>query len=160
MFQALVDRAGVSSVSVNVPDVLVALQTKILEVVFNSPYYALVTQWYTQVSHFTDLPISYMGGALIMDKKAFQKIPPPLQETLKKVAAKHTRRLTERTRKDNADAFEAILKRGVRKVTPNEAQVKGFQEIGDKAMGDLIPKYLQKSSVDRVKAVLQEARAK
>lgn len=159
MFQALVNRAGVSSVSVNVPDVLVALQTNLLEVVFNSPYYALVTQWYTQVSHFTDLPISYMGGALIMDKKTFQKIPAPLQETLKKVAAKHTRRLTERTRKDNAEAMEAILKRGVRRVTPNEAQVRGFEEISDQAMGDLMPKYLQKESVDSVRAALKEARA-
>jgi TRAP-type transport system periplasmic protein len=159
MAQAVIKKAGVSTVVINVPDVLVALQTNLLDVVYNSPYYALITQWNTQIKYITDLPLSYMGGALLVDKRAIAKIPAPLQETLRRVSAKHLRRLTERTRKDNAEAYEIIVKRGVTKVTPSAEQVRGFKDLSDRAMADLDPKSLPRTTMDRVRAVLAEFRA-
>ncbi len=159
MSQALIDRADVSTVAIGIPDVLVALQTHLLDVVYNSPYYALVTQWNTQIKYFTDLPLSYIGGALLIDKKVMAKIPEPLCQTMREVCAKHLKRLNEKTRQDNDEAIQVILKRGVQKVTPNAAQVKGFIDLRDKAMASLDPKFLPPDAVARVKSALAEYRA-
>jgi TRAP-type C4-dicarboxylate transport system substrate-binding protein len=159
MSQAMIDRAGVSTVAIGLPDVLVALQTHLLDVVYNSPYYALVTQWNTQVKYFTDLPLSYIGGALLVDRKIMAKMPAPLQETVRKVCAAHLQRLNEKTRKDNEDAIQIILKRGVQKVTPDAAHVKGFKDLSDEAMAGLDAKFLPPTAVSKVRAALAEYRA-
>ncbi len=159
MLQAIMEKVGASTVAINAPDVLMALQTNLLEVVYNSPYYALITQWYTQIKYLTDTPVSYVGGTLVMDKKFFAKIPGPLQETLKKVAAKYLQRVNEQSRKDNADALEVIFKRGVKKVTPEPTQIKDFKELSDKAMADLGPKEFPMATYKKIQAELTEYRA-
>jgi TRAP-type C4-dicarboxylate transport system substrate-binding protein len=159
MLQAIMVKVGVSTVAINAPDVLMALQTHLLEVVYNSPYYALITQWYTQVKYLTDAPVSYIGGALVMDKKFLAKIPAPLQETLRKVSAKYLQRVTEQTRKDNADALEVIFKRGVKKVTPDPNQLKDFKELSNQAMTDLGPKEFPMATYKKIQAELAEYRA-
>jgi TRAP-type C4-dicarboxylate transport system substrate-binding protein len=159
MLQAIMERIGVSTVAINAPDVLMALQTNLLEVVYNSPYYALITQWYTQIKYLTDTPVSYVGGVLVMDKKFLAKIPDPLQETLKKVSARTLQRVVEQTRKDNADALEIIFKRGVKKVTPDPSQIKGFKELSNEAMADLGPKQFPMATYKKIQAELAEYRA-
>ncbi len=160
MSQALIDRAGVATVAINIPDVLVALQTGLLDVVYNSPYYALVTQWNTRIKYITDLPLSYIDGALLLDKKTFDKIPPDLQKTLKAVCAKHMARINEKTRKDNEEALAIILQRGVEKVTPSREQVEAFKRLSDQAMGDLKPEFLPASTVNKAREALADYRAR
>jgi TRAP-type transport system periplasmic protein len=159
MLQAIMEKIGVSMVAINAPDVLMALQTNLVEVVYNSPYYALITQWYTQIKYLTDTPVTYVGGALVMDKKFFAKIPAPLQETLQKVSARHLKRLVEQTRKDNADALEIIFKRGVTKVTPDLSQLKGFKEMSDEAMAGLDAKAFSMVTYQKIQAELAQYRA-
>jgi TRAP-type C4-dicarboxylate transport system substrate-binding protein len=158
MLQAIMQKVGVSMVAINAPDVLMALQTNLIEVVYNSPYYALITQWYTQIKYLTDTPVSFVGGALVMDQKYFAKIPAPLQETLRKVCAKYLQRLIEQTRKDNADALEIIFKRGVKKVTPDPSQLKGFKDLSDQAMTELGPKQFPMATYKKIQAELAEYR--
>ncbi len=159
MSQALIDRIGVSTIAISVPDVLMGLQTKLVDVVYNSPYYALATQWNTQIKYITDLPLTYIGGALVLDKKAFARIPQPLQVRVKEVCGKHVRRLIERTRKDNADAMEQILKRGVQRVTPTLEQVRAFKELSDSAMNDIDPKVLPPDTTRAVRGLVAELRS-
>jgi len=159
MLDVIMQKAGVSPVAINAPDVLIALQTNLVQVVYNSPYYALVTQWNTQIKYITDMPISYIGGALVMDKKRFAKIPAPLQEKMKKVCGKHMRRLTERTRKDNDDALAIILKRGVKNIVPSARDVEAFKDLGTRAMTDLGPQYFPQEILSKVRTALAEYRA-
>ncbi len=158
MLDALIQKAGVSAVAINAPDVLVALQTNLLDVVYNSPYYAVVTQWYTQLKYVTNLPLSYIGGAVILDKKILAGIPGPLQETLRRVSEKHLRRVTEQTRKDNAESFQVILKRGVFLVTPTADEIEEFKKVGDEAVMGLDPKLFPKDVFKKVKGWLSEYR--
>jgi TRAP-type C4-dicarboxylate transport system substrate-binding protein len=159
MLQAIMEKVGGSTVAISAPDVLMALQTNLVEVVYNSPYYALITQWYTQVKYLTDAPVSYVGGALVVDKKFFAKIPGPLQDTTRKVCGKYLKRLNEQTRKDNADALEIIYKRGVKKVTPDAEQIKGFKDLSDSAMASLGPKQFPMATLQKIQTELAEYRA-
>jgi TRAP-type C4-dicarboxylate transport system substrate-binding protein len=118
-----------------------------------------VTQWNTQVKDITDLPLVYVGGALLVDKKVFGKIPGPLQEKVRQICAKHIRRLIEKTRQDNRDAYELIVKRGVTKITPTPQQTAEFKALSDSVVAGLDPSLLPRSTFDRVKAELAEYRA-
>ena len=152
-------KAEVSPVTISAPDVLVALQTNLVEVVYNSPYYALVTQWHTRVKYIIDLPLSYIGGALIINKRTFSRLPAQYQQTMERVCAKHLRRLIEKTRKDNADALKLIYRRGVTKITPEPVEFERFKKLLDQAIEDIEPEALPRAYLEKVMAMLETYRA-
>lgn len=158
MAKAFVDSVGVSNVAITAPDVLMALQTNLVDVVFNSPYYALITQWFTQVKYLTDLPLSYIGAALLMNKKNYDQLPPDLQQSLKQVTAKYVRMLVEKTRKDNAEALKVMLGRGLQKVTPDPQQAQGFRDLSEKVISGLSPDVLPKDFLKKIETELAEFR--
>jgi len=159
MANALFSRAEVSPVNVGAPDVLVALQTNLLEVVYNSPYYALVTQWYTRIKYVTDVPLAYIGGGLIISNRALSRLSPQDQEITREVCAKYLRRLTEKTRKDNREALDLMLKRGVQKLTLEPDELNYFKELFDQAMADVDAEFLPKQTLQKVRKALDEYRA-
>lgn len=160
MANAVFKRAKVSPVTIGAPDVLVALQTNLVEVVFNSPYYALITQWYSRVNYVVDLPLFYLGGALIISNKTFARLPAEYQQTLKLVCSKYLRRLNEKTRKDNKQAIQLIYKRGIEKITPEPAEIQSFKELLNQSMADMDPNYLPRDYLRKVKATLEEYRTR
>ena len=159
MAKAFVDSVGVSTVAITAPDVLMALQTHLVDVVYNSPYYALITQWYTQVKFLTDLPLSYIGACLLMDKKTYDRLPEDLQQTLKKVTSKYVGLLVKKTRQDNSEALKVMLNRGVQKVVPTAQQTQGFRELSAKVVGGLGAQILPKDFLAEVKGELATYRA-
>jgi len=156
---AVFNKAQASPVTIGAPDVLVALQTNLVEVVYSSPYYALVTQWYTKVKYINDLPLAYLGGALIVSNKTFSRLSSEDQETTRKVCMKYTRRLTDRTRKDNDEALKIILSRGVKSIPLAPGESEYFREILDQAVLEVDPKSLPKDTLQKVRATLKEYRA-
>jgi TRAP-type C4-dicarboxylate transport system substrate-binding protein len=158
MANELFAEAGVSPVTINPPDVLVALQTKLLDVVYNSPYYALITQWHSRTDYITDLPLAYIGGSLMIDKKALLRLPPGLQETLRATCTEYLRRLIEKTRKDNEQALDVITGRGMELVTPKPAEVQRFKRLVDQAMSELDPELLPRDVLRKLEAELEAYR--
>ena len=159
MANAVFAKAQVSPVNVGAPDVLVALQTNLLEAVYNSPYYALVTQWYTRIKYITDVPLSYVGIGLIMSSKTFSRLSPQDRETTIRVCKKYLRLLTEKTREDNQQALELMLKRGVKRITIDPNELNRFKELLDQAMADIDPKVLPKDTLQKVTKTLDDYRA-
>jgi TRAP-type C4-dicarboxylate transport system substrate-binding protein len=158
MANAVFNRAEASPVTLGTPDVLVALQTNLLEVVYNSPYYALVTQWHTRIKYIVDLPLAYIGGALVISNKAYSRIPSQYHQTLESVCAKYLRRLVVKTRKDNEDALKIIYSRGVNKTKVEPIEIDRFKELLDKAMGDISSELLPRDYLKEVKAILKAYR--
>jgi TRAP-type C4-dicarboxylate transport system substrate-binding protein len=156
---AIFYKAQASPVTIAAPDVLVALQTNLVEVVYNSPYYALVTQWYTQISYINNLPLAYLGGALLLSNKTFSRLSSRDQETIREVCMKYSRRITERTRKDNEEALEIILNRGVKSIPLAPGQLEYFKKLLDQALREVDPRSLPTDTLQKVRAILKEYRA-
>jgi TRAP-type C4-dicarboxylate transport system substrate-binding protein len=159
MANAVFEEAQTSPVTIAASDILVALQTDLVEIVFNSPYYALVTQWYTRIQYIIDVPLAYIGGALIIDNKVFSRLSPRDQETTKRVSAKYVRRLTLRTRKDNQEALEVMLKRNVKKIQLQPAELERFKQLLNEAIRDLDPAVLPRDAFRKVQTTLEHYRA-
>ena len=65
---------SVSPTALPLTDVMVGLQTKLLDMVAVSATGALFLQWYTRVKYVTDLPLVYTYGFTAIDKKMFERI--------------------------------------------------------------------------------------
>lgn len=121
-YQAL-QAIGVSPTALPLTDVLVGLQTRLLDIVTVSPTGALFLQWYTRVKYVTDLPIVYTYGFTLIDKKMFDKISPQDQEIVRDVMTRVYGEFNEAGQKDNDEALQAILGKGLKLVSvdPDEA---------------------------------------
>ncbi len=76
MTKVIFDEANVSAIPLSVPDVLVGLQTGLVDVVYAPPTGAISLQWFTKIKYMTDVNLIYLIGGLVIQKKMFNKISP------------------------------------------------------------------------------------
>jgi TRAP-type C4-dicarboxylate transport system substrate-binding protein len=134
MARAIFEEAGVIGVPLSITDVLVGLQTGLVEVVYAPPSVAIALQWFTRVKYITDAPLNYMLGGLVAKKEAFDKMPPQHQVVVKEVFQRHMTRLKEVIRAENQEALTVMQKQGLKLVTPGKAQIADYKAISEKAM--------------------------
>jgi TRAP-type C4-dicarboxylate transport system substrate-binding protein len=151
-------KAGVTPIPLGIPDVLMALQTNLIDVVYAPPLAAIALQWFTKVKYMTNLPLIYSLGGVLVDKKVFGKISHNLQEIVKEVFQRHTSLLNERTRRDNDEAVKVMLKEGIELVTPNSKETEEFKRISLEAIDDLAGKAFSKDVFAEVRSHLNQYR--
>ncbi len=134
MSKAIFEEAGVIGVPLSITDVLVGLQTGLVEVVYAPPSVGIALQWFTRVKYITDAPLNYMLGGLVAKKEAFEKMAPQHQAVVKEVFQRHMSRLKEVIRAENQEALTVMQKQGVKLVTPGKAQIADYKGISAKAM--------------------------
>jgi TRAP-type C4-dicarboxylate transport system substrate-binding protein len=151
-------KAGVTPIPLSIPDVLMALQTNLIDVVYCPPLAAIALQWFTKVKYMTNLPLIYSVGGVLVDKKIFGKIPHHLQEIVKEVFQHHTSLLNERTRRDNDEAIKVMVKEGIRLVTPNHKETEELKRISSKAVDELVGSVFSKEVLTEVRFDLDQYR--
>jgi TRAP-type C4-dicarboxylate transport system substrate-binding protein len=134
MAKAIFSEAGVLGVPLSITDVLVGLQTGLVEVVYAPPSVGIALQWFTRIKYLTDAPLNYMLGGLVVKKDAFDKIAPPHQAVVKTVFQHHMNRLKETIRAENQEALNVMQKQGIKLLSPGKATVVDFKGISEKAM--------------------------
>jgi TRAP-type C4-dicarboxylate transport system substrate-binding protein len=98
-------------------------------------------------------------GGLIITKQAWDSLPPSSREALRQAAIKATTEISRRGRENEAEAIEAMKKRGlqVQTLTP-QAQIE-WQNIAEKVYprirGTMVPADL----FDEVQAILAQQRS-
>ena len=116
--KAVFKEVGVDAVPLGIPDVLVSLQTGMIDTVYASPLAAISMQWFTRVSYLTDLPLSYSVGALVMQKAALDKISPTQRGLVEEVFKRHLEPMKGLVRQENQKALGVMAKQGIKTVTP------------------------------------------
>jgi len=134
MAKAIFSEAGVAGVPLAISDVLVGLQTGLVEVVYAPPSVAIALQWFTRIKYLTDAPLNYMLGGLVVKKDAFDKLTPPHREMVQAVFQHHMSRLKEMIRSENQEALSVMQKQGVKILAPAKSTVADFKTISEKAM--------------------------
>jgi len=134
MSKAIFEEAGVIGVPLSISDVLVGLQTGLVEVVYVPPSVAVALQWFTRIKYITDAPLNYMLGGLVAKKEAFDKIDPQHQSVVKEVFQRHMTRLKEIIRAENQEALTVMQKQGIKLISPGKAQIADYKSISEKAM--------------------------
>jgi TRAP-type C4-dicarboxylate transport system substrate-binding protein len=128
---------GVTPISLPLADVYTSLQTGLIDTVANTPAGAIAFQWHTKVRHMVDLPITYVVGILVIDKKIFGALTPADQKAVNDDLGAAFARLEKINRDDNTQAKLALQKQGVEIFTPNAAETASWEAVGAEARKQL-----------------------
>lgn len=134
MAKAIFDEARVTGIPLSIPDVLVGLQTGLVDVVYAPPTVAISLQWFAKVKYVTDVPLTYVTGAVVMNRDVFKRLSPNAQNVLLDSSRRLLGQLKGVTRKENQDAIKVMTKQGVKLVTPPKENVDEFKKLSNEAM--------------------------
>ena len=113
----------ISPIPLPLRDVLMGLQTGMINVVAGSPVGALALQWHSKIKYVTDLPMLYTFGVLAIDKPAFDEIADADRQLVRKVMAQAIQEIDQHSRQDNQQAMVALQNQGIQVVKPTSEAV-------------------------------------
>jgi TRAP-type transport system periplasmic protein len=145
---------GVSPIPLPLADVYTSLQTGLVDTVANTPAGAIAFQWHTKLKHMVDLPLTYIVGLLIVDKKIFDTVDAADQKILHEEFSAAFGRIETSARKDDVDARVALEKQGVAMFIPDAQERMAWSAIGDEAYQQLVA---EKAFSPELQAALQKA---
>jgi TRAP-type C4-dicarboxylate transport system substrate-binding protein len=158
MAKAIFYGAGISAIPLSLPDVLVALQTGLVEVVYAPPSGAIALQWFTKTKYMTDFPLMYLIGGIVIKKNTFTKLSPEHREILLALCSKYMDILKLEVRKENQEAIKVMAKHGVKLIRPSEEQINEFKDLSIKAMNRQVGKSFSREIKDKVISYVEEYR--
>jgi TRAP-type C4-dicarboxylate transport system substrate-binding protein len=158
MSKAIFDEAGVKAIPLTIPDVLVGLQTGLVEVIYAPPTAAISLQWFTKVKYFTDVPLIYLAGGVVVKKDIFKQIPEASQNSILESFQQPLDQLKTTTRNENRDALKVMVKNGVKVVTSTKDQIDEYKRLSSKAIGHIRGQSFSKKTLDEVTSVLENYR--
>ena len=160
MTRIIFDEANVSAIPLTVPDVLVGLQTGLVDVVYAPPSGAISLQWFTKIRYITDVNLIYLIGAVVIKKKVFNKITPTNQKIIIDVWQRHMSQLKQTIRNENQEAMQVMVKQGIKIIVPTENQVTEFKDVSAKAIQRLEGETFSQKVLDEVNAHIKTYRKK
>lgn len=150
---------GVTPVVLPLTDVLTGLETGLIDTVAASPIGAIALQWHTRVNYVTDFPISYLFGALVIDKRRFGALSSADQQVTREVMGEVMQRLNAANRKDDAAAIAALRRNGLEFVTPRGEDEAGWVRSAESAVERLGGRGLfDPAMLDRIERLLSDFR--
>ena len=160
LVQETYKQLGVTPLPMSVTDVLLSLQTGMLDTVYASPVGALALQWFTKVDYMSQLRMGNATGAVLMSKRQFRKLTNSQQQALREVSRKNLQQLVRQIEQDNQRAIEVMKKNGLKIAPmPSEAEREKFFEVGAKVRKELAGRLFDRELLDRVMSHLKEIRA-
>ncbi|HEX9243775.1 MAG TPA: TRAP transporter substrate-binding protein DctP [Anaeromyxobacter sp.] len=105
--------SGLKPVVLSATDTMPSLQTGMIDCVPNVPLYMLTTRMFERANHVLDVPWSYLIGATLVRKEAWERIPADLRPKLAAIAAELGRKVDDEVRRLNVDAVGAMQKQGL-----------------------------------------------
>ncbi len=157
LVQATYNALGVKPVPLSVTDVLMSLQTGLVDTVYASPQGALALQWFTKVKYMSQVRMGYATGGVLISKKVFDSLPDDCKPILKQLSKKYLQQLVETIQKDNASSIKVMLDNGVKlTATPDKKVIEEFHQAGAVARKNMVGKLFSQELLDTVLSHLQE----
>ncbi|WP_242339930.1 MULTISPECIES: TRAP transporter substrate-binding protein DctP [unclassified Anaeromyxobacter] len=113
--------AGMQPVVLSANDMYPSLQTGMINCVPNVPLYVLTARLFEKANNMMDVSWSYMMGATLVRKDAWEKIPADLRPKLLQIAKELGQKVDVEVRRLNADAVGAMQKQGLQVVKVDAA---------------------------------------
>jgi TRAP-type C4-dicarboxylate transport system substrate-binding protein len=120
--------AGFRPVVLSATDIVPSLQTGMIDCVPNVPLYVLTARLFDRAKYMLDVPWSYMIGATVVRKDAWEKIPAELRPKLLAIATELGNKVDDEVKRLNDDAIAAMQKQGVEVVKGDPAQWRAAME--------------------------------
>lgn len=123
---------GFQPVPLALTDVLMGLNTGLIDAYPSSPYGALVYQWYRQTSHMLDVPLAPLFGATVMTERAWRRIGEADQSAILEVAEATQKALFTVVPTQDRQAVSEMETRGLSVATVDAAADAAFRAEAEK----------------------------
>lgn len=147
-------------IQLSITDVHMSLQTGLINTVYCSPLAALVMQWFTKVKYISDIPFTNAIGAVLIDRKTFDKLDYDHQTFLLEISSKYLRQLLLKSRKDNNEAYQYLTQEGLEVTISTDEQRKAMRKVSigvyNRLADDLYPREL----LEQLLLILKDYRIK
>ncbi len=159
LVQATYGGLGVSPHPLSVTDVLLSLQTGMVDTVYASPMGALALQWFTKVNYMSELRMANATGGVLMSKRAFDRLPDKHKKAVREVSKRYMGKLVQKIQEDNNQSITVMKQNGL-KITPlpNAAELEKFYAVGKEVQKKLNGKLYSQAVLDQVMTHLKEIR--
>lgn len=159
LVQATYKGLGVNPHPLSVTDVLLSLQTGMVDTVYASPMGALALQWYTKVKYMSELRMANATGGVLMTKKVFDRLPDKHKKAVREISGRYLKKLVQKIQVDNDQSITLMKQNGL-KVTPlpNGSELEQFYGVGREVQKQLNGKLFNQSVLDKVMTHLKEVR--
>ncbi len=150
--------ADVRSVPLSIPDVLLGLQTNMVDVVYAPPAAAIVLQWFTRVGHISEVPINYTLGAFMVSARAFDQLAPEHQAALRTISEREMRALSLKTRRDNGEALQVMKDNGLQVTALQDGALDAFRALVRTTRAELVGETIPLKTQERIETLLSAFR--
>ncbi|PIQ96268.1 MAG: ABC transporter substrate-binding protein [Nitrospinae bacterium CG11_big_fil_rev_8_21_14_0_20_56_8] len=149
----------VNPVPLSVTDVLMSLQTGLLDTVYSSPQGALALQWFTKVKYMSRLRMGYATGGVLITRRQFEKLSPEHQKVLREVSEKCLGDLVRLIQKENDKSIEVMQKNGVvLSPEPPSGEIAKFRQAGEVARKKLVGTLFSRELLETTLSYLKEVK--
>ncbi len=161
MSETALEIAGVSPVQLSLADVYTALQTGLVNTVGAPAMGAIAMQWHTKVKYLTDVPLTYLTGAFVIDGKVFAKLEPADQRVIREVVREAAQRLDAGSREGEQSALRALRQQGIQFVSATTpAEKERWHDIAREAMAVLRKRQIYSAAMfDEIERLVEEYRS-
>jgi len=129
--KAFFDVADIRAIPAQVGDVMMALQSGLVETVFSPPLGMIALQWHTRVTQHLDLGLFYSFGAVVVSQRQWRKISDDDQKEIKEAIRRHAGSMNDKIAQQNAEAM-TVLGKTVKTVKPTDSGMAEFRRINAK----------------------------
>ncbi|MDE0455403.1 MAG: TRAP transporter substrate-binding protein DctP [Gammaproteobacteria bacterium] len=136
---------GLAPVQLPISDVLVGLQTGLVEVIVTPPSGAILLQWHTRLRYVTDFPVVFAFGLLAMDRRAFGRLSEPHQAVVREVFGALAAQLDRRDAQENLEAGQALKNSGLEYLAPTSDEVLRWR----RAFTRIYPELVREAGMSR-----------
>lgn len=130
--QDIMKSLGYTPVPLETSDILPSIQTGMINVVPSTPYFALASQIYNTAPNMLEINWAPIVGALVVTRKAWDDMPPALQQKMRAAGDMAGAQLRVKARQEVDEAVEAMRKRGLRINRPTPEQMREWNDLAEK----------------------------
>ena len=123
---------GFEPVPLELTDVLMGLNTGLIDAYPSPPYGALVFQWYRQTPHMLDVPLSPVFGATVMTARAWSRIGEADRAALLQAAAATQDFLFDEVPRQDREAVAEMQQRGLTVSGVSESEAAAFRAAAER----------------------------
>jgi TRAP-type transport system periplasmic protein len=150
---------GASPVPLALPEVYGALAMKMIDLVESTPLAYVALQWHTTgLQYISEQANGMLMGAWVMNKQAFESMPPEIREKVVTIARQNSARESVRSRQSDQGSLRRLVERKAVS-TPYSAEGRqAFDRIHAEVRKRLVNRVYPQELLTRVMATAQAAK--
>ncbi|MCZ6727591.1 MAG: TRAP transporter substrate-binding protein DctP [Acidobacteria bacterium] len=152
-------QAGFHPVALASTDILIGLQTGLIEAFPTPPLAALSLQWFRETPYMSEIGLAPLVGAVVVSKRSWDRITAEDRARLESIAQRYEDRLATEVPEQDELAIEQMVRRGLEVVAVEDpAAWKAAAELfAEASRGELVPASILDSVLAEIEAFRRSA---